>query len=198
MASILFCLDPLRSLDPYLSITVADALKSLTKSFHTVICTLQHPSASVFSKFDKVMVVHAGRLVYSGPTSLCATYMEEHTSNAYDLSDKTLNPVEFVVRTLVDLPLESDAIYVDMPSVEKLATLARQPQEHSHNRHSLANEEYTYNTGRTSGDWFWDNFDNFWSLLVVQVKREMLQETRRLRYWIACFVRSVFLGCILG
>lgn len=67
MASILFCLDPVRSLDPYLSITVVDALKSLTRSFHTVICTLQHPGASVFSKFDKVSILATALLCFKCP-----------------------------------------------------------------------------------------------------------------------------------
>lgn len=144
---------------------------------------------------SQVMVIHSGYLVYSGPTDQCAIYMQEHTSNAYDLSDKNLNPVEFVLKVLADLPLEKDPVFSDVPSVAKLAELVQESSVHTFNNRAT---EYTYDTERTGGEWLFEGLEDFMALFQVQLKREMLQETRRMRYWIACFVRSIFLSSILG
>lgn len=46
---------------------VMGTLRALADSGHTVVCTIHQPRGSIFRMFDDLMLMSAGRVVYSGP-----------------------------------------------------------------------------------------------------------------------------------
>ena len=145
------------------------------------------------------MLLHAGQLVFSGPAAVCAKYIQQHTCShvSDDMIPDISNPVEFVLKIMVSLPLESSESSNE-PSVAKLVQLMNQ-QFTTSTTDTPRHAEYSYDDDSVTGTGLGgDIWVDFWPLLYVQIQREILQETRRLRYWLACFVRSVFLGSVLG
>lgn len=51
-------------------------LKALADSNHTVICTIHQPRGSIFNMFDDLMLLSAGRLVYSGPAADAVSFFK--------------------------------------------------------------------------------------------------------------------------
>lgn len=54
-------------LDAFQAEKVMDTLQNLARDGHTVICSIYQPRGSVFSKFDDVVLLTEGSLVYAGP-----------------------------------------------------------------------------------------------------------------------------------
>ena len=57
----------LSGLDAFQAEKVVETLKQLAKDGHTVICSIHQPRGSVYSKFDDIVLLTEGALVYVGP-----------------------------------------------------------------------------------------------------------------------------------
>ncbi len=44
-----------------------ETLRQLAQAGHTVICSIHQPRGSVYSKFDDIVLLTEGALVYAGP-----------------------------------------------------------------------------------------------------------------------------------
>lgn len=57
----------LPGLDAFQAEKVVETLQQLAKDGHTVICSIHQPRGSVYSKFDDIILLTEGALVYAGP-----------------------------------------------------------------------------------------------------------------------------------
>lgn len=90
--------EPTSGLDSYAASNIVDALSSLARSGKTIICTIHQPSSELFQKFDHLVLVSCGRVVYSGQPINSVKYFEErgHLCPIYN------NPPDFFIRTLME------------------------------------------------------------------------------------------------
>lgn len=57
----------LLGLDAFQAEKVMETLRQLAQDGHTVICSIHQPRSSVYSKFDDIVLLTEGALVYAGP-----------------------------------------------------------------------------------------------------------------------------------
>jgi len=62
-----FVMKLLSGLDAFQAEKVMETLRQLALDGHTVICSIHQPRGSVYSKFDDIVLLTDGSLVYAGP-----------------------------------------------------------------------------------------------------------------------------------
>ncbi|KAF8150148.1 hypothetical protein B0H34DRAFT_176981 [Crassisporium funariophilum] len=73
--SILFLDEPTSGLDAYNAFNVVDSLVSLARNYgRTVVFTIHQPRSNIVALFDQLVLLAAGKLVYSGEFSKCQEY----------------------------------------------------------------------------------------------------------------------------
>ncbi|KAJ5634330.1 ABC transporter G family member [Penicillium herquei] len=76
--SILFLDEPTSGLDAYNAFNVVECLVTLAKTYNrTVIFTIHQPRSNIVALFDRLILLAAGRTVYSGPFSTCQRYFDQ-------------------------------------------------------------------------------------------------------------------------
>ncbi|KAF8390038.1 hypothetical protein HHK36_024559 [Tetracentron sinense] len=65
--SVIFADEPTTGLDAFQAERVMETLRQLAQDGHTVICSIHQPRSSVYVKFDDVVLLTEGALVYAGP-----------------------------------------------------------------------------------------------------------------------------------
>ncbi|KAI9088636.1 hypothetical protein K1719_029750 [Acacia pycnantha] len=65
--SVIFSDEPTTGLDAFQAEKVVETLQQLAQDGHTVICSIHQPRGSVYNKFDDIVLLAEGSLVYSGP-----------------------------------------------------------------------------------------------------------------------------------
>lgn len=54
-------------LDAFQAEKVMETLRQLAQDGHTVLCSIHQPRGSVYAKFDDIVLLTEGSLVYAGP-----------------------------------------------------------------------------------------------------------------------------------
>ncbi|KAJ7340767.1 hypothetical protein DFH08DRAFT_875203 [Mycena albidolilacea] len=76
--SILFLDEPTSGLDSYNAFNVVESLVSLARDYNrTVIFTIHQPRSNIVALFDQLVLLAAGKLVYSGEFAKCQAYFAE-------------------------------------------------------------------------------------------------------------------------
>ncbi|XAR72276.1 Sulfate-transporting ATPase [Bertholletia excelsa] len=65
--SVIFADEPTTGLDAFQAGKVMETLQQLAHDGHTVICSIHQPRGSVYGKFDDIVLLTDGALVYAGP-----------------------------------------------------------------------------------------------------------------------------------
>jgi ABC-type multidrug transport system ATPase subunit len=73
---LVFLDEPTSGLDSYLASTVVEGMKTLALSGRTLLCAIHQPSAAVFHRFDKLLLLSQGHAIYFGQTSYCRAHFE--------------------------------------------------------------------------------------------------------------------------
>ncbi|KAJ9163231.1 hypothetical protein P3X46_022922 [Hevea brasiliensis] len=105
--SVIFADEPTTGLDAFQAERVMETLRQLAQDGHTVICSIHQPRGSVYSKFDDIVLLTEGALVYAGPAH--DEPLAYFTKFRYRCSDH-VNPAEFL----------ADLISVDYSSAESV------------------------------------------------------------------------------
>ncbi|XP_012075672.1 ABC transporter G family member 7 [Jatropha curcas] len=105
--SVIFADEPTTGLDAFQAERVMETLRQLAQDGHTVICSIHQPRSSVYSKFDDIVLLTEGALVYAGPAhDEPLTYFSKF---GYRCPDH-VNPAEFL----------ADLISIDYTSAESV------------------------------------------------------------------------------
>jgi ABC-type multidrug transport system ATPase subunit len=89
---LIFLDEPTSGLDSYLAATVVEGMKTLALCGRTLLCAIHQPSAAVFHRFDKLLLLSQGHAIYFGPTSRCRTHFE-----ALGYTFAQTNPADFAL-----------------------------------------------------------------------------------------------------
>ncbi|KAJ6324372.1 hypothetical protein OIU76_011636 [Salix suchowensis] len=105
--SVIFSDEPTTGLDAFQAEKVMETLRQLAQDGHTVICSIHQPRGSVYSKFDDIVLLAEGALVYAGSAhDVPLTYFSKF---GYRCPDH-VNPAEFL----------ADLISIDYSSAESV------------------------------------------------------------------------------
>lgn len=76
--SVIFADEPTTGLDAFQAERVMETLRKLAHEGHTVVCSIHQPRGSIYSKFDDLILLSSGAVVYAGPAQDHAlTYFAE-------------------------------------------------------------------------------------------------------------------------
>ncbi|KAJ4794289.1 ABC-2 type transporter family protein [Rhynchospora pubera] len=103
--SVIFADEPTTGLDAFQAEKVMETLKQLAEDGHTVICTIHQPRSSVYAKFDDLILLSEGLMVYAGPAK--EEPLSYFATLGYRCPDH-VNPAEFL----------ADLISIDYSSTE--------------------------------------------------------------------------------
>ncbi|XP_074589670.1 ABC transporter G family member 7 [Curcuma longa] len=107
--SVIFADEPTTGLDAFQAEKVMETLRQLAEDGHTVICSIHQPRGSVYSKFDDIVLLSEGALVYMGPAK--EEPLTYFAKLGYECPDHE-NPAEFL----------ADLISIDYGSAESVHT----------------------------------------------------------------------------
>ncbi|KAL3751270.1 hypothetical protein ACJRO7_012139 [Eucalyptus globulus] len=105
--SVIFADEPTTGLDAFQAEKVMETLRQLAEDGHTVICSIHQPRGSVYYKFDDILLLAEGALVYSGPAR--EEPLAYFSKFGYSCPDH-VNPAEFL----------ADLISIDYSSAESV------------------------------------------------------------------------------
>ncbi|KAL1556580.1 ABC transporter G member 7 [Salvia divinorum] len=105
--SVIFADEPTTGLDAFQAEKVMETLRQLTQDGHTVICSIHQPRGSVYAKFDDIVLLTEGSLIYAGPARDAAL---AYFSKFGFICPEHVNPAEFL----------ADLISVDYSSAESV------------------------------------------------------------------------------
>ncbi|CAJ1977427.1 unnamed protein product [Sphenostylis stenocarpa] len=115
--SVIFADEPTTGLDAFQAEKVMETLQQLAQDGHTVICSIHQPRGSVYSKFDDIILLTEGSLVYAGPArDEPLTYFSKF---GYQCPDH-INPAEFLA-DLISIDYSSaDSVYTSQKRIDSL------------------------------------------------------------------------------
>ena len=94
--SILFLDEPTSGLDSFTSFQVIELLNSQAAKGRTVISTIHQPSSDIYTKFDKLLLLCDGHVMYHGAASKAVEYFDKHGYSCPALS----NPSDYFMEIL--------------------------------------------------------------------------------------------------
>lgn len=96
--SLLYLDEPTTGLDSATAYSILESLKELCVQGRTIICAIHQPSSSIFAKFDKLLLIAKGNIVYFGQTNNVTSYFEKcgYSCPAH------YNPADFILELMTD------------------------------------------------------------------------------------------------
>ena len=71
-------------------------MEKLAKKGRTIIATIHQPNSEIFAKFDQLMILALGRIIYFNSSKLAVRYFDEL---GYECPKK-INPAEYFMKIL--------------------------------------------------------------------------------------------------
>ncbi|KAM3328534.1 ABC transporter G family member 7 isoform X1 [Capsicum galapagoense] len=105
--SVIFADEPTTGLDAFQAERVMETLRQLSQDGHTVVCSIHQPRGSVYAKFDDIVLLAKGSLIYAGPAH--DEVLAYFSKFGYICPDH-VNPAEFL----------ADLISIDYSSPESV------------------------------------------------------------------------------
>ncbi|EEF35762.1 abc transporter, putative [Ricinus communis] len=115
--SVIFADEPTTGLDAFQAERVMETLRQLSQDGHTVICSIHQPRGSVYSKFDDIVLLTEGELVYTGPAH------EEPLAYFSELGYRCpdhVNPAEFLADLISIDYSSSESVYSSRKRIDGL------------------------------------------------------------------------------
>ena len=75
--SVLFLDEPTSGLDSKTAKNLVETLRALALEGRTIVCTIHQPQSSIYSLFDKILLLSNGRVMYLGPVTEAVPYFEK-------------------------------------------------------------------------------------------------------------------------
>ncbi|CAI8604934.1 unnamed protein product [Vicia faba] len=115
--SVIFADEPTTGLDAFQAEKVMETLRQLALDGHTVICSIHQPRGSVYSKFDDIVLLTEGSLVYAGPAR--DEPLEYFSKFGYHCPDH-VNPAEFLADLISIDYSSSDSVHSSKKRIDGL------------------------------------------------------------------------------
>ncbi|KAL3501851.1 hypothetical protein ACH5RR_036300 [Cinchona calisaya] len=115
--SIIFADEPTTGLDAFQAEKVMETLRELALDGHTVICSIHQPRGSVYGKFDDIILLTEGVLVYAGPAK--EKPLEYFSKFGYLCPDH-VNPAEFLADLISVDYSSSESVYTSQKRIDAL------------------------------------------------------------------------------
>ncbi|KAI4313822.1 hypothetical protein L6164_026772 [Bauhinia variegata] len=173
--SVIFADEPTTGLDAYQAEKVMETLQQLAKDGHTVICSIHQPRGSVYHKFDDIVLLSEGSLVYTGPAG--DEPLAYFSKFGYHCPEH-VNPAEFLA-DLISIDYSSaESVYSSQKRIDglvesfsyRLSTIIYATPITREVLSISGKKTATRTVGRKSGGWW----KQFWLLL----RRAWMQASR--------------------
>ncbi|XP_061365024.1 ABC transporter G family member 7 isoform X2 [Gastrolobium bilobum] len=115
--SVIFADEPTTGLDAFQAEKVMETLQKLAQDGHTVICSIHQPRGSVYSKFDDIVLLTEGSLVYAGPAH--DEPLAYFSKFGYHCPDH-VNPAEFLADLISVDYSSADSVYSSKKRIDGL------------------------------------------------------------------------------
>ena len=120
--SIIFLDEPTSGLDSTAATTLIQNLRSLADEGKTVVAVIHQPSQHVFSKFDDLLLIADGKLMYYGELDQARHYM----ARMGYIAPPDMGTAEHVLDCISREPIEDETVEEAEVRVHKLAAAARE------------------------------------------------------------------------
>ncbi|CAD6239367.1 unnamed protein product [Miscanthus lutarioriparius] len=115
--SVIFADEPTTGLDAFQAEKVMETLRQLAEDGHTVICSIHQPRGSVYGKFDDIVLLSDGDIVYMGPAK--EEPLTYFASLGYQCPDH-MNPAEFLADLISTDYGSTESVHSSQKRIENL------------------------------------------------------------------------------
>lgn len=95
--TLLFLDEPTSGLDSFSAVKLCQVLKKVANSGASVLFTIHQPSSNIFASFDRLILLHKGRVMYQGPVSQIKSYFGDR---GYP-SPPDYNPADWIMVRII-------------------------------------------------------------------------------------------------
>ncbi|KAI5467615.1 ABC-2 type transporter-domain-containing protein [Mariannaea sp. PMI_226] len=172
---LLFLDEPTSGLDSQTSWSICDLMEKLTRSGQAILCTIHQPSAMLFQRFDRLLLLSKGRTIYFGDVGKNSkTLVDYFVRNGADACPPGANPAEYMLDVIGAAP--GSYTKINWPDVWQESPEYRQNQDELE---SLVAEGNHQQALEVSGDA--SNYSEF----AASPREQFVEVTRRLiqQYW---------------
>eukprot|EP00486_Rosalina_sp_Unknown_P002219 CAMPEP_0201575936 /NCGR_PEP_ID=MMETSP0190_2-20130828/21385_1 /ASSEMBLY_ACC=CAM_ASM_000263 /TAXON_ID=37353 /ORGANISM="Rosalina sp." /LENGTH=679 /DNA_ID=CAMNT_0048006151 /DNA_START=76 /DNA_END=2112 /DNA_ORIENTATION=- len=113
--SILFLDEPTSGLDSTSAFSILTTLQELCRQGRTVICSIHQPSSQMFMKFDKLLLLASGSVIYFGSAPESTSWFEEAGYNC----PIHYNPADFILELVTDNFASEDESLKDKEKIKQ-------------------------------------------------------------------------------
>lgn len=102
---LLFLDEPTSGLDSQTSWSICDLMEKLTKNGQAILCTVHQPSAILFQRFDRLLLLSKGRTIYFGDVGKGSKTLVDYfaRNGAHPVPDRA-NPAEYMLEVIGAAP----------------------------------------------------------------------------------------------
>lgn len=125
---LLFLDEPTSGLDSQTSWSICNLMEKLTKNGQAILCTIHQPSAMLFQRFDRLLLLSRGKTIYFGDVGKNANILIDYfTRNGGPVCPSHANPAEYMLEAIGAAP--GAHTEVDWPEVWRGSPEHHQVQE---------------------------------------------------------------------
>lgn len=186
---LIFLDEPTSGLDSQTSWSICNLMEKLTKSGQAVLCTIHQPSAMLFQRFDRLLLLaKGGRTVYFGDIGRNSTVLIEYfTRNGAPPLEPGSNPAEYMLEVIGAVP--GGQSQTDWPAIWRRSPEYQKVQDELSRLSSAKNGTGKVSTMTREGH---GEFANDFSAQLWEVtKRTVLQYWRSPQYILSKAVLTI-------
>jgi ABC-type multidrug transport system ATPase subunit len=173
---LLFLDEPTSGLDSQTSWSICNLMETLTKNGQAILCTIHQPSAMLFQRFDRLLLLaKGGRTVYFGEVGTGAnTLMDYFVRNGGAPCPEAANPAEHMLEVIGAAP--GAQTQIDWPAVWRQSPEYTQVRSHLSELRALANQPSAVSD---------PNDKSSYAEFAAPMSEQLLQVGRRVfqQYW---------------
>ncbi|KAM7484628.1 hypothetical protein LguiA_000637 [Lonicera macranthoides] len=173
--SVIFADEPTTGLDAFQAERVMETLRQLAEDGHTVICSIHQPRGSVYGKFDDIVLLSEGALVYAGPArNEPLAYFSKFGYNCPD----HVNPAEFLADLISVDYSSAESVYTSHKRIDGLVELFSQQTSSILYATSLTRRVSFKNTTNKRKTTIVKGKGSWWRQFCLLLKRAWMQASR--------------------
>ncbi|XP_010554427.1 PREDICTED: ABC transporter G family member 7-like [Tarenaya hassleriana] len=173
--SVIFADEPTTGLDAFQAEKVMETLRQLAQDGHTVVCSIHQPRGSVYAKFDDIVLLTEGAIVYAGPAGKePLTYF----GNFGFLCPDHVNPAEFLADLISIDYSSSESVYSSQKRIHALIDAFTQRSSSVLYATPLGKGEQTRNNMRSHKKPIVKKKGGWWRQFFLLLRRAWMQASR--------------------